>query len=695
MKSLIKIFTFLLLSNHLSAQALQLDWIKSFNNNNSNSEGHNIISDAVGNIYTLANAPSSVVLYDADPDLENEAIVDYPGTVLAKYSANGDYLWSVSLGLAQEASFNIHGDICLDNSGNVVIAGSFYGEVDFDPVTNGEFFNSEFGSIFIAKYSPEGNFIWVKTMPLSSQAFFLIKGIDTDNDGNIYIGGSIQNNGTTFELDFDPGVGQSVITNDEFGTSFIAKYTSIGDFLFVKSMPSGSGGNQNRLIDLKLDSQDNIWITGDMNGVTDFDADEGEFIVDENGKYIFLGKYDTNGNFIFVRTMTGPGTKFCREIAIDAFDNVYITGEFRDSLYFGTSSEEFTLFSQTNSEPFLTKYSNAGELIFAFDLDSDPTVNNANSPRTIATDQLGYVYISGYLRRSCDFDPSANEFIVSPQNDYEVFIAKYDEQGNFIYAFITAGSTFSFALDMDVNNQGELAVTGLFRTIADFDPGANDTQTAGLSGNTMFIGKYSPCYYSSDEVAICEGDIYEASTRNLSESGIYQVSYLSATGCDSIVTIDLTVNDLPNNGVFMDGDLAFVCEQSGAEYQWYDCETNDAISGATNQSFLPSGAGIYSVEITLNGCSVISDCMSTDILSINSNSDSDISIYPNPAKSNVFVRCEVGNKIDLLNLQGQLMYSQSAQSSLTELNDLPKPGVYFVRIGDSKNGFKIRKLILQ
>jgi hypothetical protein len=557
---------------------------------------------------------------------------------------------------------------------------------------NIETFNSEFGSFFLAKYSTEGALLMVKTMPLSAQAFFLIKGVDTDVDGNIFVAGSIQNNGNPIEIDFDPGDNEVIFMNELNTAFFIVKYSGSGDFQFAKTIPGVAGGNLNRLIDLKLDAQQNIWITGEISGVVvDFDMNEGEFIVDEIGTLIFLGKYTSDGDFIFVKTIKGAAPKFCREIAIDASDNVYITGEFRDTIQFDSNSGINYLYSETSSEPFLAKYSNDGELIFAFDLDCDAAVN----PRTIAADKLGYIYVSGYLRRSCDFDPSANEFVLSPQSEYEAFVAKYDEQGNFIYAFSTAGSSFTFPLDIDVNNQGVVSMTGLFRNTADFDPGTNNTQTDGLPTNTMFIAKYSPCYYANDEIAICDGEIYEASTRDLFAAGIYQVSYLSATGCDSIVTIDLTVNDLPNNGVFMDGDLAFVCEQSGAEYQWYDCETNDAISGATNQSFLPSLPGIYSVQITLNGCSVNSDCMSTDIVSFSSISESSIKIYPNPAKSNVFVRCEVGNKIDLLNLQGQLVYSQSAQSSLTELSDLPKPGVYFIRIGDSKNGFKIRKLILQ
>lgn len=695
MKNPIITIFFLLSYTILSAQGLQLDWVRSFNNIETLSEGHAIISDELGNIYTLANAPDSQILFDADPDVNNEAQIEIPGTVLAKYTIDGEYIWSVSLGIAADGNFNIYGNLCLDEEGNVVVAGSFLGEVDFDPGINTEIVSSEFGAFFIAKYSSEGDLIWVKTMPSNNQVFLLIKGIDIDDDGNIYVGGSLQNNASPFELDFDAGPDQSIVSSVDIGTSFIAKYSSTGDFQFVKTIQGGNGGNQNRLIYLKLDSQNNIWITGDMAGQTDFDVNQGEFIVDETVKFIFLGKYDSDGNFIFVKTLTGSSSsRFCREIAIDAFDNVYITGEFRDTLFAGSESQLTELISETNSEPFIAKYSNGGELIYIFDLDSDPLVNNSNSPRTIVSDKLGYIYISGFLRRACDFDPGEAEFIITPQNAYEAFVAKYDEQGNLIYVFSTAGSSFTFVLDMEVNHSGQVILTGLFRNNADFDPGLNDTQTEGLSMNTMFISKYSPCYYSNDEADICEGDAYEAYTRILSEPGTYQVSYLSAEGCDSVVTLNLTVNPLPDNGVFVQ-DLELVCEQSGAEYQWFDCESNLPIKNAANQSFAPSDAQSYYATVTLNNCSVNTECASTLNVGIPDVTQSQFSIYPNPASSEIRVKCSPGSIVRIYNLEGKVINEFKAMSDSNTFKSLPESGMYIIQIQSGSSIVLNQKLIIE
>jgi hypothetical protein len=676
------------------SQSVQLDWVKSFDTL-SVAEGHNVLCDENGNVYAIGNASTIDPLFDADPSESGEAFLDYPGTFLAKYSSTGDYLWSVSLGTANEGSANVHGDICFDNSGDILFSGSFIGEVDFDPSSNNFLASSEFGSFFIAKYSPEGSLIFAEVMPLSSAAFFAIKGIDSDEQGNIYVGGSLQDNGAIASIDFDPGIGVSELDNESGSAFFILKYSNSGDLIFSEFIAAASGSSSNRLIDLKLDAQENIWITGEILGAIDFDPSANENIIDDPNRSIFLAKYSSSGEFIHVIALNGQGTKFCREIAIDAEDNIYIGGEYRDTIDCDPSMGENIFVSQDNFQPFLAKYSNDGDLMFALNFESDTNISSNNSLRTITTDKLGYVYISGYIKGSCDFDPSDNEFIVTPTNEYEAYIAKYDEQGNFIWVTNMAGSNFTFTLDMEVNTLGVVTVSGLFRTAADFDPGEGNTETIGGFSNTMFIARYSPCFYSNDEVALCQGDVYQASTRSLSEAGEYQVSYLSSAGCDSIVSLSLTVNELPNNLVFMNSDLAFECEQTGAGYQWYTCESNEAILGATNQSFLPSEPGIYFVEITLNGCSINSECMNTQIVSLKSISDSDIKIYPNPGTSNVFIQCKAGNKIDLFNIEGRLVYSQTATSNITELRNLPKPGVYFIQISNAKSSNKMQKLILQ
>lgn len=674
------------------AQGLQLEWVNAFNNTLGLSEGHNVICDPEDNVYTLAFTSTTSGSFDADPSVGSEALIENTGTVLAKYSSAGDYLWSVYLGNAQDGSFNLYGDFTFDVFGDLVIVGSFFGDVDFDPSPNEELQSSEFGSLFIAKYSTEGDFIMVKTMPLAAQAFFALNGIDTDANGNIFIGGSIQNNGISYSIDFDPSIGEANFLNNANGASFIAKYSSTGDLQFVNTIQGGEGGGSNRLIDIKLDSEENIWITGEVTGPTDFDPSEGEFLVDEIGKVIFVAKYNAQGEFLLVKSIVGGGTKLCRGIAMDTSDNAYITGEFSGAVDFDSGIEESILVSEQGREPFLAKFSNQGDLIFAFDLDSDANISDANSPRSITTDEMGYVYITGLFQRSCDFDPSEDEFILTPQSNDEAFLAKYDEQGNFIWAFGTAGSLFTFSLDVFISSAGVATMVGLFRVAADFDPGEADTETVGISGNTMFLAKYAPCNYSSDEVSICEGEIYQASTRSLTEAGAYQVSYLSSSGCDSIVNLELTVNPLPDATInTIDNVLSSI--QENASYQWINCDGNLPIEGETLQEYTALESGNYAVVVELDNCSSTSDCVNIIVQGISKIDSEWKGIFPNPSNGNFQMQLEVGEEVSIYDSAGSLIYRRIAQIAGIENFNLSQTGMFNVILRNG-NSVKNQKLIL-
>lgn len=58
-------------------------------------------------------------------------------------------------------------------------------------------------------------------------------------------------------------------------------------------------------------------------------------------------------------------------------------------------------------------------------------------------------------------------------------------------------------------------------------------------------------------------------------------------------------------------------DQSGATYQWLDCDNNYAvINGETNQSYTPAVTGNYAVEVNMNGCVDTSACFLVDYTGI-------------------------------------------------------------------------------
>lgn len=91
------------------------------------------------------------------------------------------------------------------------------------------------------------------------------------------------------------------------------------------------------------------------------------------------------------------------------------------------------------------------------------------------------------------------------------------------------------------------------------------------------------------------------------KGGIINDVIPNAQGCDSLltITVDLTSVDTSVN---VAGAVLTVGEP-GASYQWLDCATGEAISGADGQSFEPTASGSYAVDVTVGTCTVRSACV--------------------------------------------------------------------------------------
>ena len=180
----------------------------------------------------------------------------------------------------------------------------------------------------------------------------------------------------------------------------------------------------------------------------------------------------------------------------------------------------------------------------------------------------------------------------------------------------------------------------------------------------------------------------------------YTIANGAANGCDSIVTLDLTVNSVDVSITNDEGSITANAE--GATYQWLNCDDNFAvITGETNQQFVASSNGNYAVEITQNFCTDTSVCVNISGVGIDKNDPvSEILIYPNPCTGFFTVEFEniINYPVDLsvTDIAGNIIGKwdvNDCQYFVIDLFDKAK-GVYFLNI--SINGEIItRKLIIQ
>ena len=107
-----------------------------------------------------------------------------------------------------------------------------------------------------------------------------------------------------------------------------------------------------------------------------------------------------------------------------------------------------------------------------------------------------------------------------------------------------------------------------------------------------------------DSYTWIDGNTYTSSNNTAS----FVLQNANVNGCDSIVELDLTINNTPTNTVTTNG-AAITADANGFSYQWLDCDNGNAVvAGENSQTFVAAVSGNYAVEVSNNGCIDTSAC---------------------------------------------------------------------------------------
>lgn len=375
-----------------------------------------IAVDGGGNVVVTSGFTGTV---DFDPGVGAVNLTSPPwgASFVARYTPTGNYVWAFPLQGAGGVSVAA---IAIDGSNNIVITGNFSYSVDFDPGPgNGSLNASNAGdaSIFFAKYSAAGAYIWAFVINGGSgvknagnQAH--IHSLAIDGNNNIYVTGSFN-----CIINFNPsGKGSLKPSGTEM---FIAKYTSSGKYGWAYKIASNSGGY------VAVDAGGNVYLTGAFQGTVDFNPGTGTANLTSAGNYdIVVAKYNTSGTYLWAFSVGGASADAASIIAISGND-VYVTGTFNGVVDFDPGASSATLTS-VNTETFVARYDTSGAYIWAFDIDGNCR------PRSLAVDDNGTVYATGNFTGTADFDPGiGTAYLTSTVNtsgfSADIFIALYNE----------------------------------------------------------------------------------------------------------------------------------------------------------------------------------------------------------------------------------------------------------------------------
>ncbi len=295
-------------------------WVKRYNGTGNSDDSASVLAvDGSGNVYVTGSS-----------------FGDATGTDYAtvKYAADGNLLWAARYngpGNSDEEAY----DLAIDSAGNVYVTGISVSEVT----------SSDYVTV---KYDTNGNRLWVATYNGTENSDDTVSAIATDSSGNVYV------TGTSF--------GGS--TNYDYAT---VKYGTDGNQLWAARY-NGPGNDDDGAQDVAVDNAGNVYVTG--------------YSYDTNTDYDYVtAKYGPGGNQLWAARYNGPanGSDFAYALAIDNWDNVYVTGISFDG---NTANDYATVkYSPDGRQLWVARYNGTG--------------NGDDYASSIFVDNNGNVYTTG------------------------------------------------------------------------------------------------------------------------------------------------------------------------------------------------------------------------------------------------------------------------------------------------------------
>ena len=458
-------------------------------------QGRTVALDAGGNVFCTGDYSSSTATFGptALPLTPAGGIVVAPSDIfVVRLDAAGNWLWALSVG---SNDIDTPAGLAVGSDGNAYVAGNYQGAtvtLGSTTLSHRNFNGQPSNELFVAKLTPAGTWLWATraggaygAMGISQAVNLVGRDLAVDAANNPCVTGSLQvgaNVGTSATAYFGTNTLLATLSND----LFVARLTAGGTWQWALKA-TGTGTDQGRGI--ASSSTGTVYVAGDfasnqftlgssvlpLGGVTD----------------LVLAELSSSGTVQRVATARGRGQSEASALASDAAGNTYVVGNFRSEITLGNT----TLSSLGSRDIVVAKRAPSGQYLWAV------RAGGTEDDRShgIAVDGSGNVYITGeYYSFTAGFgSTSLTGGVANSFTEANVFVAKLDAQGNWLWATQAGGSGYrsdDISNGIAVDGSGNACITGYFQ-----GPSATFGSTtlpnrsgATTRGSNLFVAKLAP-----------------------------------------------------------------------------------------------------------------------------------------------------------------------------------------------------------
>jgi len=371
-----------------------------------------------------------------------------------------DFAWAKRAG---GTSYDYGEGIAVDRLGNSFVTGYFQSPT----ITFGSTVLTNHGDAdaYVVKYDASGNVRWAASV--GGINIDLGLGIAVDSSGASYITGEFYSPTIT--------IGRMTLTNRGYTDMFIVKFDAAGNVVWAKSAGNSS---YDFGYSVAVDKSGGCYVMGGFDSPTiTFDSTTLTNSNNYTNLDMFVVKYDVNGDVVWAKSAGGANDEISRGIAVDNFGNSYVTGFFTSPLL---SVDSQTVKNNGIENIFILKFDRVGNVVWAKSVGGS-TYDEALG---IVTDDSGNCYVTGGFKSpAITFGRST----LTNNGGDDIFVAKFDGNGNVIWAKSAGGADDEDGQGIAVDRLGNSYITGFFYS-SQLTIGSTTLTCSG--SDDIFIAKY-------------------------------------------------------------------------------------------------------------------------------------------------------------------------------------------------------------